>query len=134
MINIEIEGRLPNFDNFTFANSFDKISKHLETSIKMNFAEGGRPTKWKTKKNGEPSHLFIDGTLFDSIGSDFGEDFAEAGAMSLLPYSFAHQFGYSPRNLPPREYVMFQQEDIDFAINTLGTDLLTFFQTKGEPI
>lgn len=135
MINIEISGRLPNFENFSFTSTFEKIAKHLEMSIKMNFAEGGRPEIWQPKKkDGQPSHLFLTGALFDSIGSDSGVDFAEAGAMTLLPYSFAHQYGYAPRNLPQREYILFQEEDIEFCLQTMGDDIVRFWKTNGEEI
>lgn len=139
MINLEIEGSLPSLDNFSFSNTFEKISKYMELSIKKNFAEGGRSEEWQKKKNGSPSNLYLSGELFNTIGGNFGEDFAEAGAMNLLPYSFIHQYGgYAGRGgkayIPKREYVLFQEEDISYILNEFSNDLLSFFNTKGEKI
>lgn len=141
MINIEVQGMIPDFGKFKFANSFDKIAKHLETSIKTNFAEGGRPEKWEAKKDGSPSYLAKSYKLFGTMGSESGDDFASAGAMSMLPYSFVHQYGFDGMKkngvymrMPQRQYVMFQDEDIEFCINTLGNDMVEFWNTKGEQI
>ena len=71
MINIEIEAQLPDLSKLDFTNTFEKISRHLELSIKKNFAEGGRPETWEPlKKSGQPSHLYKTGALFNTIGSE----------------------------------------------------------------
>lgn len=141
MIQVEMTMTIPDLSKFTFRDSFEKIAKYLEISIKKNFQDGGRPTKWEPKKNGQPSHLFMTGVLFNTIGSDSGEDYAEAGAMMLLPYTYIHQFGFNgvrsdgrKMRMPQREYVMFQEEDIDFAIQTLAGDLVQFWNANGEPV
>ena len=136
MINATIEGMLPDFSKMDYRSSFEEISGNLEVSIKTNFSAGGRPSTWQAKKNGEPSHLFKTGRLFQSITHSFTEFSAEAGVNSgdKLPYTFAQQFGYSPRNLVARPFVLFQDEDKEMAVNVLRTDILTFWQTQGEPI
>lgn len=134
MINIEIEARLPNLENLNFTSTFEKIARHMELSIKRNFAEGGRPETWTPlKKNGQPSHLYKTGKLFGTMGSNFGETFAEAGAMTLLPYSWVHQRG-GGNNIPARPYVLFQQEDIDFIMQEFSNDIVKFWDTSGEVI
>lgn len=141
MINIDIQGMLPDFSKFKFTNAMDEISKHLELSIKTNFAEGGRPVKWEARKDGSPSYLAGNYVLFGTMGSESGEDFASAGAMSILPYSFVHQYGFDGvksngvyMRMPERRYVMFQDEDIEFAIKKVGGSIVEFWDTKGEQI
>jgi phage gpG-like protein len=136
MINVEIKAMLPDFSKFEFANSFEKVARNLELSIKTNFSAGGRPSNWAAKKNGEPSHLFKSGRLFQSITSGFGESYAESGVETgnVLPYTFAHQFGYAPKNLVARPFVLFQDEDKEMAIDVLRTDILTFWETQSEAV
>jgi len=142
MMKIEMEFNIPDLESFTFTDSFEKIAKYLEISLQMNFQDGGRPAKWEPKKkDGSPSHLFMTGALFNSIGSESGIDYAEAGAMRLLPYSFIHQYGFDGvrkdgkyMRMPIREYILFQDEDIDFCLQTMGDDLLSFWNSKGEQI
>lgn len=141
MIQVELKLTIPDLSKFTFRSSFEKIAKALELSIKRNFQDGGRPEKWEPKRNGQPSHLFMTGALFNSIGSDSGEDYAEAGAMTLLPYSYIHQYGFNGvrsdgrrMRMPQREYILFQQEDIEFCIQTMAGDLLRFWNASGEPV
>jgi phage gpG-like protein len=135
MIRTEIELLMPDFSKFEFSTSMEKISKNLELSEKTNFLEGGRP-KWLPKKNGEPAHLFKSGKLFQSITSGFTENEAWAGMLDGHNpiYGFAHQFGYTPRNLVARPFILFQDEDKEMAINVLGGDIVEFWETKGEPI
>lgn len=140
MLNIEIQGKLPSLDGFEFSNTFEKVARYMELSIKRNFAEGGRP-QWQAKKDGSPSHLYISGALFNTIGFEYGADFAEAGAMALLPYSWVHQAGFSGvkkngvfMNMPARPYVMFQDEDIDWIAEQFSEDILHYFDTHGEVI
>lgn len=142
LINIEIQGKLPTLDGFDFSNTMEKVARHLELSIKRNFAEGGRPEQWQPKKkDGSPSHLYISGALFNTIGFEFGEDYAVAGAMSLLPYSWVHQAGFSGMkkngvymNMPSRPYVMFQEEDFDFIEQQFTNDIVRYWDTHGEVI
>jgi phage gpG-like protein len=141
MINIEIQGKLPSLEGFNFTNTMEKVARHLELSIKRNFAEGGRPQEWQIKKDGSPSHLYISGALFNTIGFEFGESYAEAGAMTLLPYSWVHQAGFSGvkkngvfMNMPARPYVMFQEEDFDFIESQFGDDIVKYWDTHGEVI
>lgn len=141
MLNIEIQGKLPSLDGFEFTNTMEKVARYMELSIKKNFAEGGRPIGWEQKKDGSPSHLFISGALFNTIGFEFGETFAEAGAMTLLPYSWVHQAGFSGTkkngvfmNMPARPYVMFQDEDIDWIEQQFSDDILRYFDTHGEMV
>jgi len=142
VISTEMTLVIPNLEDFTFADSMEAIPKYLEISVKKNFQDGGRPVKWEPKKkDGSPSHLFMTGVLFNTIGSDSGVDFAEAGAMTLLPYSLIHQFGYNGvrrdgkyMHMPIREYVMFQGEDIDQSIQLLGDGLVSFWDSRGEPV
>lgn len=161
MIDITIQGRIPSLEGFTFKNSFDKVSKYMEISIKRNFAEGGRPNAWQARKDGSPSHLNRGGALFSSIGSAYGDNFAEAGVMTPLPYAMIQQeggeinhpgsdkfqvftiggqtvftHGTKPHkiNIPARPYVIFQEEDFTWIINEMGNDLVTFLNTHGEKI
>jgi phage gpG-like protein len=80
--------------------------------------------------------LFKTGKLFQSIKHSYTDFSAEAGvsAGDKLPYTFAQQFGYSPRNLVARPFVLFQDEDKQMAMDIIGHSVLTFWQTKGEPI
>jgi phage gpG-like protein len=141
IISVEIESHIPIMDDLSvFDSMFDKIGQYMEISLKRNFSEGGRPSTWpRKKKDGQPSHLYLSGALFNTIGYQFGEDFAEAGAMSILPYSFIHQFGgfsgLGHRSyIPPREYVLFQEQDIDYIVKLFGDQVMAFFGASGEEI
>ena len=136
MIKIEIEALLPDFEKMEFTDTYDKIGRYLELSIKRNFAEGGRPNTWQPlKKTGQPSHLFKTGKMFNDVTFDSGEDYAEAGMLFHQEvWYWVHQYGSAKRNIPIREYILFQDEDIDFILNEFETDIVNFWDTKGELI
>lgn len=136
MINAEIQLYIPDFSKFTFKNAYDKASKHMEGSIKRNFAEGGRPRTWALKKDGTPSYLFKTGKLFGSIVSGFSGNGGWAGIENTasVPYAFAQNFGYAPRNLVAREFILFQKEDEEEITAMFENEIVTFWQTQKKEI
>ena len=137
MINTEIQMYIPDFSKFNLDGTFDKVSKHLETSIKRNFAEGGRPNTWALKKDGTPSHLFKTGKLFGSITSGFTkgvEAWAGIENAANVPYAFAQNFGYAPRNLVAREFVLFQKEDEEYILEEFENAIVQFWTTQKQEV
>jgi phage gpG-like protein len=55
----------------------DKVSTMMLDSVRRNFGEGGRPTKWPALMSGEASFLYQLGDLLNSIGRVWGQNFAE---------------------------------------------------------
>ncbi len=135
MINAEISLVIPDFSGYSPKDAWEEIGQNLEISIKKNFVEGGRP-KWIPKKDGTPSNLFKSGTLFSSIIHDSNDVMAEAGMNDGHNpiYGFAQQFGYTPRNLVARPFVLFQDEDKEMATRIYGESILKFWQTQGQPV
>lgn len=143
MITMEIVGTMPTMEGFGFAGGLERGARMMEISIKTNFAEGGRPTKWQAKKDGSPSNLFAGGRLYNTISSGFSDVEAWAGVpeADILDYSFVHQFGYDgvKKNgvymlMPQRQYILFQEEDLEALKQELINDIVTFWDTQGEEV
>ncbi len=77
------------------------------------FVEPGlRPSTWAPRKKEpkKPHPLLQDThTLIDSIRTDGLTD-KSINIVSSTPYAAAHQFGYSPRNLPARPFLPFDKD------------------------
>ncbi|MFA7175540.1 MAG: phage virion morphogenesis protein [Kiritimatiellia bacterium] len=94
------------------------VGEVVQTSVQRNFEAGGRPGRWKPlsaktlkyKKNGK---ILVDkgmaGGLLGSIHYTVGRNSVIIGTDKI--YAAAHQFGYSPRNLSARPFLMVQDED-----------------------
>lgn len=134
MIRAEITGELPRSDELDFGALFAQASEMMYLDLIKNFEEGGRPERWPAKKTGEASHLFQTGALRESIGFESGDDFASAGAMTLLPYSFVHQYGSPKQNIPQREYILWQEGLIDEIVELFGDSIVEFYDTRGEKV
>jgi len=131
LIKTTVTGSLPD-PNVDLKEAMVVIAEYLENSIRENFTSGGRPGKWPVLKTGEASFLTKTGALRDSIGSESGDDWAEAGPRTILPYTFVHQYG--GKYIPQREYVLFQREDIDWILKYLGDYVVEFLDTHQKPI
>ncbi|MCF8012418.1 MAG: phage virion morphogenesis protein [Clostridiales bacterium] len=92
------------------------ISELMRSSVLQNFREGGRPEKWKpsirAQKTGGQT-LVDTGRLRGSIYAKANNNSAKVGTNVI--YAAAHNFGYPPRNLPQRKFLMFQDEDLKEA-------------------
>ena len=94
------------------------VGEVVQTSVQRNFESGGRPGRWKAlspktlkyKKNGR---ILVDkgmaGGLLGSIHYEVSNDMVLIGTDKI--YAAAHQFGYPPRNLAARPFLMVQDED-----------------------
>jgi phage gpG-like protein len=107
-------------------------------SIRQNFVAGGRPVTWQPLKKGGPSHLFQGGTLLRSISAFSGPTWAQAET-GALPYAAIHQFsGWAGRGhksfIPARPYMLFQQDDIEFAKDTIGSQAVNFINAHREAV
>lgn len=160
MIEASITGTLPDFEVTDFDEPLHEAANIMLTSVRENFAAGGRPVTWPVlARTGFPSHLVDSGELAGSIMAEVGGDYAEVH--TDVPYAAIHNFGGviqhpgsqmfqaftiggkwvftqhtrpHPIHIPQREFMMFQQEDIDRII-TLFQDY-TFFliDSSGRPI
>ena len=92
----------------------NEIGDYMTRSVLENFRTGGRPNRWQPLRSGEPSHLLDSGMLFASITYDVsrqGPDWVVKIGPKGVPYAAVHQFGYPARNIPQREYLVFQRQD-----------------------
>jgi len=146
MLKITTTGSLPRVDVIDITDEMANASKIMLDSVRRNFIEGGRPERWEALKSGGPSFLFQGGALLQSLTPDSGSNWAEVFT-NTLPYAAIHQFGgvinHPGRgktpvpytiNMPQREYLMFQQEDIDSISTMLKDHLINFYNAKGEQI
>jgi phage virion morphogenesis protein len=124
-IELTIPGLSPQWD---LREEMEDIAIHLENSIQRNFQAGGRPVKWATLKKGGASHLYDTGHLFNSIDHASGDDWAEAG--TNVHYAGVHQDGYSPMNIPPRRFLVFQEEDKAFILQRMARAIGEVFTPK----
>lgn len=128
MMRMEVVGEIRGLGS-DFTLPFTRIEERLLRSQRANFIEGGRPNRWPALKTGQPSHLTVSGAMMFAIHSTSGADFAEAES-GAFPYTMIHQFGgWAGRGhaayIPPRPYMLFQQEDINFAIAEIRDAVFT---------
>jgi phage gpG-like protein len=102
------------------------IGERMLGSIRENFGQGGRPNTWMPLKRGGPSFLFQSGNLLRSGDYTYDSESVTIGFGAGLPYAFAQQFGYAPRNLVPRPFVMFQDEDVDWITELMAGALFWY--------
>jgi phage gpG-like protein len=90
---------------------WDRIGNLVRDSIKLNFDSGGRPVKWPPRKDDLPHPLLIkSGTLKDSF---YVEPILNGVAIgNKVKYQAVQNFGYPPRNIPARKFLMVQPDDI----------------------
>ena len=107
---------------------WSRIADYLETSVEMNFIQGGRPEMWAQKKDGSASFLVDTGRMASSNQKSFGENFAELS--NPTPYAIFHQEGTI--RMRQREFMMFQDEDVEWIADEVGehyqNQILNFFQ------
>ena len=135
-MDIKYTGTLPDVTSpVDFSETMRKAAGIAYESVMETLYSGGRPTGWAAKKNGQPSFLRKTGALYGAIRKQSDDkSFAVSISKGEIPYAFAHQFGYAPRNLRARAYMVFQDEDKK-QIQALFLDrVVEFFQTKRRPI
>jgi len=87
-----------------------KIGELAKKSVQTNFTAGGRPVKWRKRKDNKPHPILIkSGILKNSIYSETHKFGVTIG--SRVPYQAVHEYGYQPRNIPARPYLMLQTSD-----------------------
>lgn len=147
MIEIKMTGTLPTFDSSQLGKTFEEISEMMFKSVHRNFDFEGRPTPWEPLKySRQETPLVLSGRLRNSIYQKSDESSAEVGVPSSIPYAFIHNFGGvinhpgtqngfgkgipippHPIRIPKREYMMFQDEDIQDILNKFGNDMTVKF-------
>ena len=89
----------------------------VRTSVHRNFDEGGRPVKWQPRKVDRPWPILRKSG--DLRNAHYVESIPNGVAIgNRIVYQAVHNFGYPPRNIPQREYLMVQPEDLQ-GINDL---------------
>jgi phage gpG-like protein len=126
MITMEMTGKFPQL-NSDFLPEMEKISLMMYDSVEENFIAGGRPNQWPPlKKTGLKSHLIKTGALLASITSSFDKESARVGTnTNEIPYAAVHQFGYPPKNIPMRQYLMFQESDKQAILEIISTAIFS---------
>lgn len=85
-------------------------------SIRKNFLAGGRPQKWRPRKVDVPWPPLIKSTeLMTSIYNEPIQDGVALG--SRKPYQAVQNFGYPPRKIAARKYLIIPKEDIHIIRN-----------------
>lgn len=86
------------------------IGELVRDSVHTNFDAQGRPVRWPGRKDTK-SHPLLQksGRLKNSIYVEEIKDGVQVG--SRVPYQAVHNFGYPPRNIPQRKYLMVQPQD-----------------------
>lgn len=115
MIKVEVDAR-------NVLQRLNKMAKNVDTlpwiqvgnlvreSVKDNFTAGGRPNKWVPRKVSKPWPILVkSGTLKNSHYVELIQNGVKVG--NKVPYQAVHNFGYPPRNIAQREYLMVQPED-----------------------
>ena len=83
----------------------------VRDSVEENFVAGGRPKKWKPRKKQYPHPILMKSKkLMNSIYVIPIKNGVAIGTRVI--YQASHQFGYPPMNIPQREYLMVQPEDL----------------------
>jgi len=136
MLTMEIKGELPTGEPEL---PMEDVAALMFDSVQLNFESGGRPEKWLPLARGGESFLYQSGALRSSVRSEYGEDFAAVYAGAGLPYAAIHQYGGRAGRggsaiIPQREYMLFQDEDVDAILEMLDGHLTAFYSTKGERI
>jgi len=141
LIDVKITGDLPEV-NEDREQVMAAIGDIMLRSGRQNFLEQGRPNPWPpTKSGGSGMTLIRSGHLFESIQAEWNENeatvFVDTGT---VPYALIHNFGGVIQypgdgdpydiNMPQREYMMFQDEDITEILELYGNALFT----KTEPL
>lgn len=92
------------------------IGELMRSSVLENFRQEGRPEKWKPSIRAQEEGgqtLTDEGHLKGSIYAIAQRQSLELG--SPLVYASVHNFGYPPKNIPQRKFLLFQKEDIEQA-------------------
>lgn len=80
-------------------------------SIRKNFLVGGRPRKWPARKKPVPwPPLIKSGELMMSIYNEPIKDGVALGSRKV--YAGVQNFGFPPRNIRPRKFLIIPKEDI----------------------
>jgi phage gpG-like protein len=91
-------------------------------SINSNFKAGGRPKTWRPLRPATLRRKISQGLNLTPLTGKTGRLQSSVTASvrgnrlaigTSIVYGAAHQFGYPPRNLPKRPYLIFQQQDLD---------------------
>lgn len=97
------------------------IRERLLFSVRQNFQQGGRPTRWRPSRRvrEEGGQTLVDtARLRNSLtGRIEGNDRVIVG--TNVVYGRAHQFGVPRRNLPARPFLVIQPSDITYAEQAL---------------
>lgn len=108
-----------------------QVAAIMYLSVMRGFDTGGYGA-WPPLKKGGTSHLRKDGILAGSIV--YESDGTRAIVGTNVDYSTVHQFGWGTRNIPPREFMVFQQQDIEDIRNAIGEGIKHKFHSPKRTI
>lgn len=133
MLELTMKGTLPAGNPMNFTETFSKVSERLYLSVLGTISSGGRPSMWPMKRDGRPATLFVSGRLLSNIRKESTDTSARVFISKTdVPYAFVQHFGGPVGNgavLPPRPYMMFQDQDVADIANMFRQDLIKFYQT-----
>ncbi len=88
-----------------------RVGNHVRDSIKLNFDSGGRPVKWPPRKDNLPHPLLNkSGKLMNSFYVTLISNGVAVG--TKVKYQAAQNYGFPPRNIPARKFLMVQPDDM----------------------
>ncbi len=87
-----------------------QVGEIVRQSVHLNFVKGGRPTKWPKRRRSYPHPIL---RASDTLkNAHYIETILNGVAVgNRLIYQAVHNFGYPPRNIPQREYLLVQDRD-----------------------
>lgn len=155
MIEISMTGTLPTFDESALEQTMEDIADVMFRSVHRNFdLEGGsKQGPWPPLKySRQETPLVLSGRMRNSIYKQNDKYSAEVGVPDSIEYAGIHNFGGTINHpgtsngfgrgikipphsirIPQREFILFQDEDVQDILNMIGNDLTVKF-FKPEPI
>lgn len=113
----------------------ERVGNILEESVRTNFDVGGRYSSEYSKLGGNQNWtppkdggrpLYDTGRLKRSIDHRVTQNGVEIniGDPLAAQYASAHNYGYRPRNLPARPFMVYQDQDVDDIYSLFAKHLI----------
>jgi len=122
MINTTVTGTLPEI-NTDFSEAMKEIRELMYKSVMQNFASSGRPS-WPARTKSYPwPMLRKSDAMYNAITRESDLTSATVFVPDSIRYAVYVHSGVPSRNLPPRPFMMFQDEDYEPILNILAKHL-----------
>ena len=128
MINTTVTGTLPEI-NTDFSEAMKEIRELMYKSVMQNFASSGRPS-WPARTKPYPwPMLRKSDTMYNAITRE--SDLTSATVFVPDSIRYAVYVHSGTRKMPPRPFMMFQDEDYEAILNILAKHLYKSISLTG---